>query len=270
MPINRSAHNGGTAPGRGPIGAPPSAAWEMGGVRPLKHCRNGVLAARSPIRQKTKKPARAMELCIRAPACGRAAPAVGRPRAALAVRAAAYGAPQHNVTVSTGRREALLAGGALLGGLLLSGGAAAGPASAAPTPATDSIYDLSALMYGEEVPLERYRGKVSGRASGCRDEAVCGRCGASGCPWCRRPLHGKSMASCSASVVVSANMAWQSTRVFHWACCRCCWWSTSPVNDPCRCALPLLRCCCAAAGPPPPPTCAGWPFDHSSHPTCRT
>ena len=99
-----------------------------------------------------------MALCVRAPApssCGwKAAPAVGRPRATRTARAAAYGDRQGNVA---SRRETLLAGGAMLGGLLLPGGAG-GAAAVAPTP--ESIYDLSALMYGEEVPLERYKGKV--------------------------------------------------------------------------------------------------------------
>lgn len=74
------------------------------------------------------------------------------------MRAAATGDSLGDVT---GRRQALLAGGAALGGLLLPGGTgAAAAAELASPPATDSIYDLSALMYGEEVPLERYRGKV--------------------------------------------------------------------------------------------------------------
>ena len=91
-----------------------------------------------------------------------AAPAAGRPRAPLAVRAAAYGEGRGN---AANRRETLLAGGALLGGLLLPGGAGAGAVEAAAPPATDSIYDLSALMFGEEVSLERYRGKVSSAAA---------------------------------------------------------------------------------------------------------
>ncbi|KAI7836894.1 hypothetical protein COHA_009226 [Chlorella ohadii] len=103
-----------------------------------------------------------MAQCVRAPSltsCGwTAAPAVRRSRAALAVRAAAYGDRQNN---AASRRQTLLAGGPLLGGLVLPGGAGAGAAAELATPpATDSIYDLSAFMYGEEVSLERYRGKV--------------------------------------------------------------------------------------------------------------
>ncbi len=113
-----------------------------------------------------------MAQCVRAPgtSCGwAAAPAVRRPRAALAVRAAAYGDSQNN---AASRRQTLLAGGALLGGLVLPGGAGAGATEVATPPATDSIYDLSAFMYGEEVSLERYRGKV-GAAHRCSRPSSC-------------------------------------------------------------------------------------------------
>ena len=61
-----------------------------------------------------------------------------------------------------GRRQALAAGGVLLSGLLLPGaGGGFGAAAAAAEPAAvDSIYDLSAMQYGEEAPLSKYRGQV--------------------------------------------------------------------------------------------------------------
>jgi hypothetical protein len=63
--------------------------------------------------------------------------------------------------LATGRRQALAAGGALLSGLLLPGaGGGFGAAAAAEPAAVESIYDLSAMQYGEEVPLSKYRGQV--------------------------------------------------------------------------------------------------------------
>lgn len=68
-------------------------------------------------------------------------------------------ANQHQYELWTGRRQALVAGLSLAGGVLLPsvGGGACAATSAAES---DSIYDLSALMYGEEVPFERYKGQV--------------------------------------------------------------------------------------------------------------
>lgn len=88
---------------------------------------------------------------------------VGRPPArCLAVRASGL-APEHD-GLSTGRRQALLAGASLASGLLLPDGAGwSGAAAAAEeAPGSSSVYrpDLTALMFGEELPFDRYKGQV--------------------------------------------------------------------------------------------------------------
>ena len=110
-----------------------------------------------------------------------------RSRVATPVRAAAAcdSISEHGLT---GRRQALLAGAALAGGLVLPGGARwSGAAVAAES---QSIYDLSAQMFGEEVPLSRYKDQVR------RDE----RCGQS----CRALL-GKCPAEMLAEAAVDGN-----------------------------------------------------------------
>lgn len=61
---------------------------------------------------------------------------------------ASIGRDHVSAITASGRRQALLAGGALLGGLLLPDV----PSTSATSPAgSESIYDLSALMFDEEV-----------------------------------------------------------------------------------------------------------------------
>ena len=106
--------------------------------------------------------------CLR-PTGGRAALPAARgsrataaPRAAVLVRASGcWGETDSDAQLATGRRQALAAGGALLSSLLLPGaGSGFGAADAAEPAAVESIYDLSAMQYGEEVPLSKYRGQV--------------------------------------------------------------------------------------------------------------
>ena len=176
-----------------------------------------------------------MATSLRAPGragCRAAAPApTGRPRAAPAVRAAAISDRLCDVA---GRRQTLLAGGAVLGGLLLPGGAGGvAAAEAASPPANDSIYDLSALMYGEEVPLDRYRGKVGAPPGRCRagssswEEQLAA-------PWetpGRRPCVEAALRRGRPATLAAA----LTTDPLHHAFFRCCWWSTWRANDPCRC-----------------------------------
>ena len=106
--------------------------------------------------------------CLR-PTGGRAALPAARgsrataaPRATVLVRASgSWRESDSDAQLATGRRQALAAGGALLSGLLLPGaGGGFGAAAAAEPAAVESIYDLSAMQYGEEVPLSKYRGQV--------------------------------------------------------------------------------------------------------------
>ena len=107
-------------------------------------------------------------VCVR-PAGGRAAPPAGRgsrstPAPVLVRASGSWREGEHDAQLATGRRSALAAGGALLSGLLLPGvGGGFGAARAAEPAANgagDSIYDLSAMQYGEEVALSKYRGQV--------------------------------------------------------------------------------------------------------------
>jgi hypothetical protein len=72
-----------------------------------------------------------------------------------------WGKTDSDAQLATGRRQALAAGGALLSSLLLPGaGSGFGAADAAEPAAVESIYDLSAMQYDEEVSLSKYRGQV--------------------------------------------------------------------------------------------------------------
>lgn len=112
-------------------------------------------------------------------------------------------APTH----ASGRRQTLVAGSALLGGLLLPGGDRSARAAS-----NESIYDLSALMFDEEV----------GSMCGC---------------------HVKSQVA-EAHLVVGGALLWHQQAAARLSLCcrwRCqstagkyCWSSTSPASDPCR------------------------------------
>lgn len=159
-----------------------------------------------------------------------AAHGAARPTGVLGARASrpsrlvvvASAAPRDELSqLQASRRQALVAGLGISAGLWLPGA----PLPAAAAGASDSIYGESALMFGEEVALEKYKGQVGfvGLAAWLA--------GVQPAMWQarRQPLHASSKRMAALPLPDGARLAAPATPLR-----RCCLWSTWRRNDPCR------------------------------------